>query len=348
MTSLTAAERLSVDDGVRLHETASLPELGEMAFERRKVLHPDNAVTYVIDRNINYTNVCVTGCAFCAFFRYPHESEGYVLSQAEIDAKIRETVDLGGTGILIQGGLNPRLGLSYYVDLFSSIREKFPAIHIHGLSAEEVFFIAKISKKSFDEVLRALQDAGLRTLPGGGAEILVEEERRKVNRSQCTVDAWFEIHRAAHRLGIRSSSTQVIGFGETVEQRLLHLDRLRSLQEETGGFTAFIPWTYQPTDLRGLGGTAAGPNTYLKHLALCRLFLDNIPNVQSSWPSQGEKIGQLALFFGANDMGSIMIEENVVAAAGTVHAVTEKRLRELITDAGFFPKKRTHLYERLE
>lgn len=343
-----ATARLSIDAAVDLYARASLTELGEMASERRREIHPDGVVTYVIDRNINYTNVCVTGCTFCAFFRYPHETGGYVLSEAEIDRKIQETLDLGGTGILIQGGLNPKLGLSYYVDLFSSIREKFPSIHIHGLSAEEIFFIAKISKMSFEDVLLALQRAGLRTLPGGGAEILVDELRKKVNRSQCTADAWFEIHRAAHRLGIRSTCTQVIGFGETVEQRLEHLDRLRDLQDDTGGFTAFITWTYQPTDARGLGGNPVGPNTYLKHLALCRLFLDNVPSIQASWPTQGEKIGQLALFFGANDMGSIMIEENVVASAGTVHVTTEKRIRELITDAGFIPKKRTHIYERIE
>ncbi|OGH59222.1 MAG: dehypoxanthine futalosine cyclase [Candidatus Lindowbacteria bacterium RIFCSPLOWO2_12_FULL_62_27] len=349
MTAAVAvAARLSVDDAVRLHERASLPELGEMAFARRRELHPDGVVTYVIDRNINYTNVCVTGCSFCAFFRYPHETGGYVLSQAEMDKKIQGTLDLGGTGILIQGGLNPRLGLNYYVDLFSDIRERFPEIHIHGLSAEEIFFIAKISKQSFEEVLSALQAAGLRTLPGGGAEILVDEQRRKVHRSQCTADAWFEIHRTAHRLGLRSTCTQVIGFDEAVEQRVRHLERLRDLQDETGGFTAFITWTYQPTDARGLGGSVTGPNAYLKHLALCRLFLDNVPNLQSSWPTQGEKIGQLALFFGANDMGSTMIEENVVASAGTIYHMSEKRVRELITDAGFMPKKRTHLYERLE
>jgi cyclic dehypoxanthinyl futalosine synthase len=347
VTTAVATARLSMDEAADLFDRASLPELGEMAFERRMALHPARDVTYVIDRNINYSNVCVTGCSFCAFFRYPHEDGGYVLPESEIHRKIRETLDLGGTGILIQGGLNPRLGLSYYVDLFSGIREKFPAIHIHGLSAEEIYFIAKISKKSFSDVLTILRAAGLRTLPGGGAEILVDEARKKVHRSQCSADDWFEIHRTAHRLGIRSSCAQVIGFEETVEQRLTHLDRLRRLQDETGGFTAFITWTYQPTSARGLGGSGVGPSTYLKHLALCRLVLDNIPSIQASWPTQGEKIGQLALFFGANDMGSIMIEENVVAAAGTIHATTEKRIRELIADAGFTPRKRTHLYEIL-
>ena len=347
MTTAVAA-RLSADDAAQMYGRASLPEIGEMALARRHEIHPDDTVTYVIDRNINYTNVCVTGCTFCAFFRFPHETGGYVLSENEIHKKIQETLDLNGTGILIQGGLNPKLGLGYYVDLFSGIREKFPSIHIHGLSAEEIYFIAKISKKSAEDVLKELQMAGLRSLPGGGSEILVEEMRKKLNRSQCTVEDWFEIHRTAHRLGIRSSCTQVIGFGETIDQRLEHLERLRNLQDETGGFTAFITWTYQPTASRGLGGSAVGPTEYLKHLALCRLFLDNVPNIQSSWPTQGEKIGQLALFFGANDMGSVMIEENVVAAAGTVHLMTEKRIRELITDAGFTPKKRTHLYTPLE
>ncbi len=341
------SSRLSTDEGVQIFERASLPELGEMAMDRRRELHPDNVVTYVIDRNINYTNVCVTGCTFCAFFRYPGDAGGYVLPESVIHQKILETARIGGTGILIQGGLNPRLGLTYYVDLFSGIREKFPDIHIHGLSAEEIFFIARISKKSFGDVLRELQTAGLKTLPGGGAEILTEAQRTKVNRSQCTIDAWFEIHRIAHGLGIRSSCTQVIGFDESVEDRLTHLARIRDLQDETGGFTAFITWTYQQTGTR-IDGASVGPNTYLKHLALCRIFLDNVPNMQSSWPTQGEKIGQLALFFGANDMGSVMIEENVVAAAGTVHTTTEKRLRELISDAGFIPKKRSHLYERFQ
>ncbi|MBI4178283.1 dehypoxanthine futalosine cyclase [bacterium] len=341
------ASRLSVEDGADLYARASLPELGELAFAQRREMHPDGVVTYVIDRNINYTNVCVTGCTFCAFFRFPHETGGYVLPEATIHQKIRETLDIGGTGILIQGGLNPKLGLQYYVDLFSGIREAFPAIHIHGLSAEEIFFIAKISKKSFEEILRTLQSAGLRTLPGGGAEILVEDLRKEVNRSQCGVEDWFEIHRTAHRLGIRSTCTQVIGFEESVEDRLAHLERLRALQEETGGFTAFITWTYQPTGTRR-GGRSVGATEYLKHLALCRIFLDNVPHIQSSWPTQGEKIGQLALFFGADDMGSVMIEENVVAAAGTIHTTTEKRLRELIAEAGFIPKKRTHLYEHIE
>lgn len=340
----SVASRLGVEEAAELYRTCSLPELGELANARKQELHPAPVITYVIDRNINYTNICITGCTFCAFYRRPGHAEGYVIPNGKIYQKIQETVELGGSGILIQGGLNPDLKLDYYVELFEGIMKRFPALHIHGLSPEEIFFIARISKLPIGAVLERLKAAGMRTIPGGGAEILTPRWRKELHRTQCTIEGWLEVMRTAHGLGMRSSCSQVIGFGESVEDRLEHLKLLRDLQDETGGFTAFITWTYQPENT-DRGGELTPPGEYLKHLALCRLFLDNISNIQSSWPTQGEKVGQLALFFGANDMGSIMIEENVVAAAGTIHTTTQKRIRELIKDAGFVPKKRNHLYQ---
>ena len=317
--------------------------LGEKAHNRRLELHPAGIVTYIVDRNINYTNICISACKFCAFFKGPGEAGGYLLSTEEILAKVQETVDLGGYQILLQGGMNPDLPLAYYVGLLGSLKEHFPQVAVHGFSPSEVWYLSQKEALPVAEILTRLRRAGLDSMPGGGAEILVDDVRDRVSPRKCSADQWLLVMETAHGLGMRTTATMMFGQGETFEQRLEHLDRLRDLQDRTGGFTAFIPWTFQPRNTR-MEMREASSHEYLKFLALSRLYLDNIPNIQASWVTQGPMIGQLALFWGANDFGSTMLEENVVAATGVHFRLPEAELRSLVQRAGFTPRRRTMDY----
>jgi len=311
----------------------------------RRKFHPEGIATYIIDRNINHTNFCTEYCTFCAFYRPMGHKEGYVLSFDEISQKIQETIDLGGTGVLMQGGVNPDLDIVYFENLFSGLKKKFD-IHLHCLSAPEILEVANVSNLSIRDTIARLRDAGLDSIPGAGAEILDDEVRVKIARLKCTTADWIEVHRTAHQLGVRTTSTMMFGCGETVEHRINHLETIRQLQEETGGFTAFIPWPFQPVN-NPLGKKVADEATaveFLKTLAICRLYLDNIVNIQTSWVTQGLKVCQLGLKFGGNDVGSVMLEENVVSQAGAQHSATEEDLRRMIRDAGFVPKQRDTLY----
>jgi cyclic dehypoxanthinyl futalosine synthase len=307
--------------------------------------HPENFRTYNIDRNINYTNICAAVCDFCAFYRTPKSDQGYVLSRDVLIDKIRETVQLGGDQILLQGGLHPRFKIDWYEALLSDIRAEFPSINIHGFSPPEIFHFTKVNRMPLAEVLERLKAAGLGSVPGGGAEILVDRVRAEITRGKIMTDDWLDVMRVWHKSGGRSSATMMFGHVETIAERIEHLERLRQLQDETGGFTAFICWTFQPenTDLRHI--PAAGSHEYLKMLAVSRLYLDNFENFQSRWVTQGLKVGQIALQFGANDMGSLMIEENVVAEAGTVHYLTLDEIRNAIAELGFEPRQRDVRYQ---
>jgi len=302
-------------------------------------------VSYIIDRNINYTNFCTEYCSFCAFYRPMGHAEGYILPIETILDKIQETVSLGGTGILMQGGLHPDLKIEWYEDLLRAIKARFD-IWCHCFSAPELVNIADVSGISLRDTIARLRDAGLDSIPGGGAEILDEDVRHRISRLKCTVQDWIDVHRTAHALGMRTTATMMFGAGETIEQRLNHFDVVRRIQEDTGGFTAFIPWFFQReyTSLGRFVKQEATSVEYLKMLALSRIYLDNILNVQASWVTPGLKVCQLGLRFGGNDVGSIMIEENVVSAAGTHHRASEEQLRRLIRDAGFIPKQRDTLY----
>ncbi|HMP78836.1 MAG TPA: cyclic dehypoxanthinyl futalosine synthase [Pirellulaceae bacterium] len=340
-------ERLSLIEGQRLLRDAPLSWLGSAANAVCKRLHPEPIRTYNIDRNVNYTNICSAVCDFCAFYRGPKDPEGYVLSQDVLFEKVREAVQLGADQILLQGGLHPHFKLDWYEDLLRSIKSEFPQINIHGFSPPEIHHFTKVNKLSLETVLERLKDAGLGSLPGGGAEILVDRVRDILTRGKVMSDDWLNVMRVWHRLGGRGSATMMFGHVETLAERIEHLDRLRQLQDETGGFTAFICWTFQPehTELSHL--PPAGSHAYLRMLAVSRLYLDNIHNMQSSWVTQGLKIGQLALQFGANDMGSLMIEENVVAEAGTVHYLTLQEIRDAISEYGFVPRQRNVHYQLL-
>ncbi|MFP4168309.1 MAG: cyclic dehypoxanthinyl futalosine synthase [Desulfonatronovibrionaceae bacterium] len=339
--------RLDISRALELWQEADLFDLGSRAHARRMALHPDGNVTYVVDRNINYTNVCVSGCKFCAFFRPPGHPEGYVLSFSDLEEKIRETEELGGYQILLQGGMNPDLDLGYYSDLLRFIKDNHPRVWVHGFSPPEIFYLARSSSMGCSEVLKRLIDSGLDSIPGGGAEILADRVRSRVSPNKCTAAEWLEVMRQAHLLGLKTTATMMFGHVEGIEERIEHLQAIRDLQDETGGFTAFIPWTFQPHGTR-LSTREASSVEYLRFLALSRLFVDNIPNIQASWVTQGPKIGQLALFWGANDFGSTMIEENVVSSAGVCFKLPEKDMRELIHSAGFTPRRRTMLYEYLK
>lgn len=332
-------------EALDLLQSGDLIGIGMAADAVRKRLHPEGVVSYIIDRNINYTNFCTEYCTFCAFYRPMGHAEGYVLPKEEIFSKIRETIDLGGTGVLMQGGLHPDLKIEWYEDLFRDIKRRF-RIHLHCLSAPEVTNIAEVSGLTIRDTIARLMDAGLDSIPGGGAEILDDEVRHRISRLKCGTEEWVEVHRQAHRLGMRTTATMMFGCGETLEQRLNHLDIVRNLQEETGGFTAFIPWTFQRanTSLGRFVRQEAGAIEYLKTLAVSRLYLENVENVQASWVTQGLKTCQVALRFGGNDVGSIMIEENVVSAAGAHHRAGEEELRRIIRDAGFTPRQRDTLY----
>lgn len=337
---------ISPEHALDLLEHASLPELAWLADQVCVAKHPEPIKTYVIDRNINYTNICTSGCKFCAFFRSPGDPGGYVLTNEQIMHKIDEAVALGATQILMQGGLHPDLRLDYFEEMLRQIKARFD-VQVHCLSAPEIVHIAGISGVTPRECLRRLNEAGLDSLPGGGAEILVDSVRSRVSPHKCTSDQWLDVMRAASELGMRATATMLFGMGEKLSDRIEHLDRIRSLQAETGVFTAFIPWTFQPGNT-SLGGSTSGGHDYLRTLAVSRIYLDNIDNIQASWVTQGEAIAQLSLRFGANDIGSTMIEENVVAATGVSHRMSEADLIALIHRAGFDAAQRTTLYEPLK
>ncbi|RRA48772.1 cyclic dehypoxanthinyl futalosine synthase [Acidipila sp. EB88] len=326
--------------------------LGMDADAMRRKLHPEGVVTYIIDRNINYTNFCTEYCTFCAFYR-PLKgklaSEGYILEFDTIHQKIAETLEMGGTGVLMQGGIHPDLKIDWFERLLSGIKQRFPSIWLHCFSASEILAIAEYSEISLRDTIMRLRDAGLDSIPGGGAEILDDDVRKKIARLKCRTEDWIAVHRTAHELGMRTTATMMFGVGESVEQRVNHFEAVHRLQEETGGFTAFIPWSFQPnnTALGGRGWEEATAVDYLKVLAISRLYLSNIENVQSSWVTQGLKVLQMGLRFGGNDVGSVMLEENVVRAAGTANCTTEEELRRVIRDAGFNPKQRDTLYTTL-
>lgn len=336
--TIRTGQRITDKEYLILDEEAELLQLGILADTVRRNKHPEKSVTYVIDRNINYTDICISACKFCAFFKSPEEGRGYLLGFEELGAKIRETQALGGTQILLQGGLHPGQPLEYYEEMLRFM--KSTRIHVHGFSPPEIFHFSKLSGHSIKEVIRRLIAAGLDSIPGGGAEILCDRVRQSIAPRKCSADEWLAIMEEAHGQGLRTSATMMFGHIETREERLEHLRRLRQLQDRTGGFTAFIPWPFQPdnTALRDVMKTSAVG--YLRTLALSRIYLDNFDNIQASWVTQGDKIAQLALSFGANDFGSTMIEENVVAAAGVSYRLSENQIKKLIIDAGFKPTQR--------
>jgi cyclic dehypoxanthinyl futalosine synthase len=343
-----AGRRISAGDAHTLLLDGDLLDLGLAADEVRNRFNDAQIATYNIDRNINYTNVCVYKCRFCAFYREPGDPEGYLLPHEEIGQKIEETLALNGTGILMQGGVHPELPLAYYEDLLRFIRDRYPALHVHAFSPPEVKFIARKERLSFYEVIARLKAAGLMSIPGGGAEILSDAIRKEVLAyPKASAEEWIDIMRQAHKNGLRTSATMMYGMGEELGARIEHLQRVRDLQDETGGFTAFISWTFQHehTDMAEVPETYA--EEYLRTLAVTRLFFDNIVHFQTSWVTQGKKIGQAALKFGADDMGSIMIEENVVSSAGTAYRMSQDEMEHLIAAAGYIPRQRTNLYERL-
>jgi cyclic dehypoxanthinyl futalosine synthase len=343
---ILSGERLSFDDGVRLFREANPLQLSSWANLVRRRLHPEDTVTYVIGRNINYTNVCWVQCKFCSFYRLPGAEGGYVLPREEIFRKIQELLDLGGTEILIQGGVNPALKIEYFEELFRAIKDRFP-VHIHGLSPVEIIYLAKISNLGERECLARLQRAGLDSIPGAGAEMLVDEVRDQIAPHKDSAAEWLGLMRMAHRLGIPSTVTMMYGSVETVEQRVEHLIKVRDLQDETGGFRAFIPWSFQPEGTHLPDAKRASGFDYLRTVAVSRLMLDNIKNIQASWLTQGPKIGQIALQYGVNDMGSTVIEENVVTAKGAIFMVPLAEIERLITDAGLRPARRNTRYELL-
>ncbi len=343
-----AGSRLGDDDALALLESHDLAALGAAADAVTQRRHPEAYRTYNIDRNINYTNICTGGCRFCAFSCRPGDPQGYVIEEAELHAKIEETIALGGNQILLQGGLHPELGLDWHCSRLSGIRRRFPSVNVHGFSPPEIFHISQVSETPVEEVLLRLREAGLGSLPGGGAEILVDRVRKAVSPCKVLADGWLDVCRRWHRLGGRGTATMMFGHLESLAERVEHLRRLRELQDETGGFTAFICWTFQPGNTALSHLPKVGVFEYLKTMTVARLYLDNFANLQASWVTQGLTIGQMALRFGANDMGSLMIEENVVAAAGTSFRTTETEIRRLIADAGYTPRRRDVFYNLLD
>jgi cyclic dehypoxanthinyl futalosine synthase len=340
-------ERLTRDEAVSLSREAPLSLLGRLADDVRARRHPERIVTYIIDRNVNYTNVCVARCSFCAFYRPVGAPDGYVLGFEELFSKIDETIELGGGQLLLQGGHNPDLPLEWYEDLFRAVKARHPAFRLHALSPPEVVHLSRLSRLPVAAVIDRLMAAGLDSIPGGGAEILVDRVRRLLNcYTKATADEWIDVMRHAHRAGLRTTATMMYGSVETPEERIEHLLRLRDLQDETGGFTAFIAWSYQP-EHTALGGVEATGLEYLRTLAIARLVLDNFDNLQASWVTQGGKVGQLSLAYGANDMGSVMIEENVVRAAGAAYCMDEVEIVRNIENAGFTARRRNMHYEIL-
>ncbi|MDL1959524.1 MAG: dehypoxanthine futalosine cyclase [Deltaproteobacteria bacterium] len=337
---------LSGDEALLLYQEADLNILGQLADEIRQRLHPEPIVTYAIDRNINYSNICISGCKFCAYYRAPGDISGYILSREDLAEKLEETKSLGGTQILLQGGLHPDLPFSFYEEMLSFIKADF-AIHCHAFSPPEIVHFSNISGLSVKEVLVRLIKAGLDSIPGGGAEILSDRVRRQISPRKATTDEWLNVMETAHGLGLKTTATMMYGHVERLEERIEHLLRLRKLQDRTGGFTAFIAWPFQPQNT-ALDVRPSTGQEYLKLLAISRIVLDNFPNLQASWVTQGPKVAQIALFFGANDFGSTMIEENVVAAAGVSHRLSETEIRRIVTDAGFEPRQRLMDYTLVE
>jgi len=343
---------MSIDEAVELIESAPLHELGAMAYAKKRELHPEKITTFIVDRNINYTNVCWVDCKFCAFYRHAREDEAYVLSFEEIGAKIEELIAIGGTQILFQGGVHPKLKIEWYEDLVGFIAKKYPSVTIHGFSAIEIDYIAKISKISTLEVLKRLKNKGLYSMPGAGAEILSDRVRELVAPKKCDTATWLRIHKEAHSVGVKTTATMMFGTVETTREIVEHWEHIRRLQDETGGFRAFILWSFQGANTKLLAErpdiVKQSSNRYLRLLAVSRLFLDNFKNIQSSWVTQGSYVGQLALKFGANDLGSTMMEENVVRAAGASYRMNQEQMIELIKDVGETPAKRNTNYDILE
>jgi cyclic dehypoxanthinyl futalosine synthase len=336
---------ISQQEALDLFNSDDIIGIGMAANEVRRKKTDPRIATYQIDRNINYTNFCTEYCSFCAFYRPMGSKEGYILPFEEICRKIDEMLELGGTGILLQGGLNPDLKLDYYENLLRSLKQKYPRVHLHCFSAPEIICIAEISALSIRDTIARLRDAGLESIPGGGAEILDDEIRARISRLKCTANEWEEVHRSAHSLGLRTTATMMFGCGENFQHRVNHFERVRRLQEETGGFTAFIPWIFAPENTPlGKKVPEATAVDYLKTLAISRMYLDNIDHIQSSWLTPGIKICQIGLQFGADDVGSILIEENVVYAAGVRNRTNESELRRIISDAGYIPAQRDTLY----
>lgn len=348
LASVLDGKRLTQENALVLLESNALAKIGKAANEICLRKHPESYRTYNIDRNINYTNICTAVCDFCAFYRTPKSNEGYVLPRAELLDKVRETVELGGNQILMQGGLHPSFTLDWYEELLRDIRSNFPSINIHGFSPPELHHFTKINKLPIRTVLERLKEAGLGSIPGGGAEILVDRVRSEITRGKVMSDDWLNVMRVWHELGGVSTVTMMFGHVETLAERIEHLERVRQLQGETGGFTAFICWTFQPEHTQLSHIPPTGSFEYLKTQAVSRLYLDNIPNIQSSWVTQGLKIGQLALSYGANDMGSLMLEENVVAEAGTVHFLTLDQIRSAIEEFGFTARQRDVRYQLVD
>jgi cyclic dehypoxanthinyl futalosine synthase len=343
-----AGDRLTPEEGLTILQSHDLAAIGAAADAVTRRMHPEPFRTYNIDRNINYTNACTAVCDFCAFYRPPAHPEVYVLSMDVLLKKIEETVALGGDQILLQGGLHPKLPLEWYEETLRTLKQHFPAVNIHGFSPPEIHHFTKISHLPLKTVLERLKAAGLGSLPGGGGEILVDRVRREITRGKVLTDDWLNVMRVWHEMGGKSSATMMFGHVETLAERIEHLDRIRQLQDETGGFTAFICWTFQPDHTDMAHVPPAGAFEYLRTQAVSRLYLDNVPNIQSSWVTQGEKIGQLALLFGANDMGSLMIEENVVSQAGTVHHLTVETIRQCIRNSGYIPRQRNVFYDYID
>ena len=339
-----AGERISSEDARALYDLP-LAELGELANRRRGGKRSD-IVTYIVDRNINYTNVCNVYCKFCAFYRTEKDHDHYVLTHEQLDQKLNELTDIGGVQILLQGGHHPKLGIDHYLNMLRHIREKYPHINIHGFSPPEFQHFSTVFNMPLREVLKKFIEAGLGSIPGGGGEILVDSVRDRIAPLKCKSDQWLEVMRVAHELGLNSSCTMMFGHVETVEDRIEHLQRLRDTQDETGGFTAFICWTFQPEHTK-LRAEPVGSSEYLRMQALSRIFLDNIENLQSSWVTQGPRIGQIALKYGANDFGSVMMEENVVSSAGTSFRLSKENIERLITEAGYEPRRRDNWYRLL-
>src|SRR4051794_5985703 len=347
LTKVRNGGRLDRPEALELYLNAPTSLLAESADDVRARKHPEGVVTYIIDRNVNYTNVCVARCNFCAFYRPVGSTEGYVLAFEEVFTKIDETIALGGVQLLLQGGHNPDLPIEWYEDLFRSVKQRYPAFKLHALSPPEVIHLTRMTKLSVPEVIDRLIAAGLDSIPGGGAEILVDRVRKLLNcYGKATADEWLGVMQVAHRHGLRTTATMMYGHVETVDERLEHLLRLRALQDETAGFTAFITWSYQPEHTELGGGEATGVE-YLRMLALSRIVLDNFPSLQASWVTQGGKVGQLSLAYGSNDMGSVMIEENVVRAAGASYCMDEVEIVRNIENAGFIPKRRNMHYDIL-
>ncbi len=341
--------RMTAAECATLLESYDIGRIGAAADEIRKRKHPDNVVTYIIDRNINYTNVCNVVCTFCAFYRRPGKPDTYVHSFDEICKRIDETIELGGTGVLMQGGLHPDFNIEWYEDLLSRLHERYPKFQLHCFSPPEIHNIHLISGLDYETIMARLKAAGLNSMPGGGGEILDDEVRKRVS-TKCNTQEWLDVMRAAHNVGLRTTASMMFGIGDRIEHRVRHLERVRDLQDETGGFTAFIPWTFQRENT-ALGRKITEEPTgldYLKMMSVSRLFLDNVPHIQSSWLTQGLRLGQVALRMGADDMGSIMIEENVVSAAGAHNEATEKELRYQISEAGFLPQQRDILYNYID